>query len=173
MHPCLAGELLVKESKRMGFGVKRNEKNTLCNFLELKAVFYGLKCFTKNKTSCEILLRMDNTTALLYINRMGSIQFPKLAKLAKKIWQWCEARNVWIFASYIKSSDNTEADAESRVEQTETEWELADWAYEKVESTFGKFDIDLFASNVNAKCEKFISWHSDPEAWVVDAFTVP
>lgn len=39
--------------------------------------------------------------------------------------------------------------------------------------SFGRFDIDLFASNVNSKCSKFISWHRDSEAWAVDAFIVP
>lgn len=37
---------------------------------------------------------------------------------------------------------------------------------------FGKFDIDLFATNINAKCPLFISWHKDPESITVDAFTV-
>ncbi|XP_046744290.1 uncharacterized protein LOC124410169 [Diprion similis] len=149
------------------------EREEHINYLELKAVFYGLKCFAKDKKSCEILLRIDNTTALSYINRMGSVQFPKLSNLSTEIWRWCEIRDLWIFASYISSRDNKEADEESRVKQNETEWELASWAYDQIESTFGKFDIDLFASNVNAKCKKFVSWHRDPEACAVDAFTIP
>lgn len=95
-----------------------------------------------------------------------------MSKLSKDIWQWCEARNLWNFASYISSRENKDADAESTVTQGETERELADWAYRKVDSSFGRFDIDLFASNVNSKCERFISWHRDPEAWAVDAFTM-
>ncbi|XP_068993243.1 uncharacterized protein [Neodiprion pinetum] len=31
----------------------------------------------------------------------------------------------------------------------------------------------MFASNVNAKCRKFVSWHRDPEACAVDAFNIP
>ena len=93
------------------------------NFLELKAIFYGLKCFTRNLSSCSILIRTDNTTALSYINRMGSVKYPKFHSLAKKIWQWCEARNLWTFtlittftlvkASYVNSKNNL-ADLESR-----------------------------------------------------------
>lgn len=148
------------------------EKKEHINFLELKAVLYGLKCFAKNRNACEILLRIDNTTAIAYINRMGSIQYPKLSRLAKEIWQCCEDRNLWIFASYVASSDNMDADEASRMEQSETEWELAPWAYGEIELAFGKVDIDLFASNVNTKCSKFVSWHRDPEAWAVDAFTI-
>lgn len=41
-----------------------------------------------------------------------------------------------------------------------------------IEENFGSFDIDLFASSANNKCEKFISWRRDPHAFRVDAFTV-
>lgn len=142
------------------------------NLLELKAAFYGLKCFAKDLRSCELLLRVDNTTALSYINKMGSIQYPKLSNLCRKIWQWCEERDLWIFASYIKSSENTDADVESRIISEETEWELNNREYRIIENKFGKFDIDLFATNINAKCPKFLSWHRDPDALAVDAFTV-
>jgi hypothetical protein len=46
---------------------------------------------------------------------MGGIQYPQLHKIAKQIWQWCEKRKIWLFASYIKSKDNKEADKESRI----------------------------------------------------------
>ncbi|XP_068994070.1 uncharacterized protein [Neodiprion pinetum] len=169
----LTGWGVVCEGNRSHGFWNMEERKEHINYLELKAVFYGLKCFAKDKHSCEILLRVDNTTALSYINRMSSIQFPKLSNLSKEIWQWCEIRDLGNFASYISSRDNKDADEESRVKQNETEWELASWAYNQVDTTFGKFDIDLFASNVNAKCRKFVSWHRDPEACAVDAFTIP
>nr|XP_015839412.1 PREDICTED: uncharacterized protein LOC107398741 [Tribolium castaneum] len=63
------------------------DKKEHINFLELKAVFFGLRCFAAEAASCNILLRIDNTTAVAYINRMGSIKYPKLASLSRKIWQ--------------------------------------------------------------------------------------
>lgn len=36
---------------------------------------------------------------------------------------------------------------------------------------FGVSDIDLFASRINKKCNLYFSWHRDPEAIGVDAFT--
>ncbi|XP_046734985.1 uncharacterized protein LOC124404700 [Diprion similis] len=107
------------------------EKNYHINFLELKAAFYGSKCFAKDLKSCQILLRIDNTTAISYINKMGSIQFPNLSTLSREIWQWCEKKNIWIFASHISSSQNFIADKESRILSEETEWELADYAFRK------------------------------------------
>ncbi|XP_033228819.1 uncharacterized protein LOC117180430 [Belonocnema kinseyi] len=140
--------------------------------LELLAAFYGLKCFVKDLSSCEVLLRIDNTTAIAYINRMGSIQYPKLTKLCKEIWQWCEERQLWIFAYYIKSCDNSIADKESRVLPNETEWEKSFEGFREIQKAFGFFQIDLFASNNNKKCVRFVSWKQDPEAFAIDAFTL-
>lgn len=103
---------------------------------------------------------------------MGSVQFPKLSALSREIWQWCERRNIWIFASYISSGQNYIADEESRILSEETEWELADHAFEKINVCFGNFDVDLFATLNNSKCSTFFSWFPDPEAKAMDAFTV-
>lgn len=68
---------------------------------------------------------------------------------------------------------NTEADAESRRLTTDTEWELSDYAFNKITEIFFVPEIDLFANRINTKCQNFISWQTDPFAWAVDAFTVP
>lgn len=151
-----------------------NSKESLehINYLELLAVFNGLKCFAKSNYSCEILLRIDNTTAISYINRMGGVQFPKLNNLTKQIWRWCEKRNIWIFASYIKSEENKIADIESRRLMPHTEWALADIHFEVICKYFGIPSIDLFASKANHKCDRYISWFKDPDSLAVDAFTV-
>lgn len=148
------------------------EKQDHINLLELKAAFYGLKCFAFALKSAEILLRIDNSTAISYINKMGSIRYQKLTKLSREIWQWCQDRNLWIRATYIKSSRNVQADRESRIISEETEWELADYAFKEIVLCFGKPHIDLFATNINKKCQIFYSWFPDPEASAVDAFTV-
>ena len=121
---------------------KKNQSYHI-NTLELKAVFNGLKCFVKNKHDCEILLSVDNTTAIFYINRIGGIKYPKLNKIARDIWQWSEKRQTFLYASYIKTKDNFHADAESRKLPPETEWELASWAFNTITREFGTPEIDL------------------------------
>ena len=79
---------------------------------------------------------------------------------------------MWIFASYVKSSDNFHADKESRKLSDDTEWEISKIAFKKINKKFGKFDIDLFATKINKKCVKFVSWFPDPEAIAIDAFTI-
>lgn len=142
------------------------------NYLELQALFYGLKCFASEYSNCNLLLRCDNTTAVSYINKMGSIQFPSLCSLAREVWHWCETRNLWIFASYINSQANYEADSESRRSSSETEWSLSDEAFRRIKKTFGEPEVDLFASKINAKCSTYVSWHRDPDSLAVDAFTL-
>lgn len=150
----------------------KHEASNHINYLELLSAFFSLQCFASNLKNCSVLLRVDNTTTIAYINRMGGIRFPNLNGLTRKIWEWCESRRLWIFASYIKSQDNTEADRESRKLSFETEWELEMAAFDKIATVLGQPEIDLFASRLNRKCEKFVSRKNDPESSVIDAFTI-
>lgn len=69
----------------------QNERHLHINYLELLAAFFGLKCFAENMSNCQILLRIDNTTAISYINKM-EFQFKHLNHIARQIWQWCESK---------------------------------------------------------------------------------
>lgn len=140
----------------------KEERKWHINRLELKAALFALKSFTKEVKDCEIILQMDNTTAVAYVNRMGGVQHPNLHKITKEIWQWCEARNIWLVASYIKSQDSIEADRESRIKNIDTEWKLANYAFRQAVKIFGYPKIDLFATRCNAKCKKFVSWGNEP-----------
>lgn len=91
------------------------------NLLELMAVFFGLKCFANNKQNSNILLRINNTTAIVYITRMRNSHSEGFSSLTREIWLWCEQRDIWIAAAYIRSCDNVEADRESRKMQPKTE----------------------------------------------------
>lgn len=149
-----------------------NEKQCHINYLELLAAFNGLKTFAKHLSNENILLRIDNITAIASINKMGSVRFKKLNDISHKIWQWCESKNNFIHAAYISSSKNVIADSESRITNTNTEYELSKDVFQKIINILGTPNIDLFASYQNTKCEKFISWQPDPESMCVDAFTV-
>lgn len=157
---------------RVNGGWKDEELGYHINYLELLSVFFALKCFAKNRFGCSILLRVDNTTAISYINRMGGIQFPHLNALARDIWQWCEKRNIWLHASYINTKENVEADEESRKINSDVEWELSNSAFEYIVQQLGRPELDLFASRTNAKCRDYVSWYQDPDAVAVDAFTI-
>lgn len=157
--------------KTHGFWSTKERENHI-NYLELLSAFFGIKCFASHLKDYHILLRIDNTTAIAYINRMGGIQKRKLSTLAKDIWKWCEQRNLWLFASYIRSEENSVADAESRRLEVETEFALSNSAFKEITRSFRTPEIDLFASRTNTKCKKYVSWKKDPGSIAVDAFTI-
>ncbi|XP_071573676.1 uncharacterized protein [Temnothorax nylanderi] len=125
------------------------ERDQHINYLELLAAWFGLKCFAKELRDCDVLLRIDNTTAIAYINKRGGVRFP----------------------NYIASKDNVEADIESRRLEPETEFALAQSAFCQIVSKFGNPEIDIFATRTNTKCKKYISWKKDPGSIEIDAFT--
>lgn len=133
---------------------------------------YALEHLAEERRNCRILLRVDNTTEISYINKIRSVKFSKFNNLARDIWQWAEKRKILLLASYIPSADNKEADKLSRMKNEDTEWELADWAFLEISDRFGRPEIDLFASMSNKKCALFCSRFPSPEAFAVDAFTL-
>ena len=150
-----------------------NQKEFHINYKELLAVKLALESLANHLSNCQLLLRIDNTTAISYMNRMGGVRFVAYNKLAKKIWQWAEDRKIFLFASYIASADNKQADSLSRIKNDNIEWELGNLAFDMIVKQFGRPTIDLFACKRNAKkCKEFVSWKSYSEALQIDAFTI-
>lgn len=141
------------------------------NFLEIKAALLGLMCFAKRWSNKQILLRIDNVTALAYINKMGGTKNPENHKITMDLWEWCQERDIWVFAEYVASKDNV-ADEGSRINNADTEWEINPKAFNIICSNLGKPTIDLFATRINKKCQKYCSWERDPQAWAINALTV-
>ncbi|KAL7290380.1 hypothetical protein TKK_0016072 [Trichogramma kaykai] len=143
---------------------RREERHFHINYLEMQAAFFGLKVFAADLRMSDILLRIDNSTTIAYVNKMGGTRSKKLNALAKVIWKWCESRGLRLYASYISFSDNFIADIESRKVEPEIEYELNSELFVKICEEYGVPEIDLFASRANAKCSKYVSWKRDPES---------
>lgn len=103
---------------------------------------------------------------------MGGVKVDYLHADAENLWNWCGERKLWVFAEYISSKENKEADALSRIQNKDIKWELADYAFDKILKVFGKPEIDLFTSKVNKKYENYCSWKRNPETFIVNAFTI-
>lgn len=132
------------------------EQNMHINFLEILAVFLALKSFAANDSNCQILLRIDNTTAIAHLNKMGGVKFPNLNDITKEVWEWSIQREIWIFAEYVPSKKNI-ADKYSRLTNIDTEWEIAAFAHQKIVQRFGTPEVNLFATRNNTKCEAYCS----------------
>ena len=64
------------------------------NSFELQATFFCLKPFYKNKTRLRVFSKLDNTTAVAYINKKGGTISVCCNKLAKAIWNWAKEQDV-------------------------------------------------------------------------------
>ncbi|KAJ8944860.1 hypothetical protein NQ317_008851 [Molorchus minor] len=123
------------------------------NYLELLAAENALKAFTKNISNCDILLRVDNVTAISHINKMGGVRFKNLNAKARNIWKYCEQKRIRLYASYINSKENVQADLESRNSSIDTEYEISDYYFNIICEKFGLPEIDIFATHLNTKCK--------------------
>ena len=148
------------------------ESKSHINVLELKAILFGIKSFLNDRNYYHIRIRSDSTTAVSYINNLGGVKSLPCHKVAKDIWLWAFERNNHLSAEHLPGSENIQADKASRVFDENTEWQLSPEMFKSISDKFGPFDIDLFASRLNAQCAKYCSWKPDPNASFVDSFNI-
>ena len=145
------------------------ERNYGNNILEFMAGGFGVQSFETETTGKVVLLQMDNTTAISYINKMGGRK-EQLCNIAQEIWEWCIQRNTFLIASHIPGEDNIKADQLSRAKFIKQDWKLNPEIFSKLEALWGPYKIDLFASRLNKQVEDFFSWHPEPGSKGIDAF---
>ena len=150
----------------------RGKKEQHINILELKAGLMGLKTFCTNVYDVHIKINMDNTTSIAYILHKGGSRSQQCNVLAKDIWTFCIARNIWLTAAHLPGHLNVLADERSRVFDDKTEWKLNASVFQNIVMAFVKPAIDLFASRLNFQLKPYVAWKPDPEACHVDAFTL-
>jgi len=160
------------QQQRTGGPWTAEEAQNHINLLELKAAYLALQCFLKESVSVTVLIRMDNRTAISYLNRMGSPSLSPLCRLSLEIWNWCLARQITIHAEYLPGSENTTADWESRHHQDNSSWHLCPVVFDALHHLLGPFTMDLFASRMNHQLPVYCSWKPDPGALAVDGFSI-
>ena len=104
---------------------------------------------------------------------MGTSHSESGNRLTFTVWEWCRKRGVWISAAHIPGVLNTEVDEESRKINSNSEWKLDSRVLQSTLTQL-KFtpSVDLFASRLNARYERYVSFRPDPEAFAVDAFSL-
>ena len=83
-------------------------------------------------------------------------------------------RQIWGQASpaYVPGVYNVEADEALREFKHEIERTLDKKIFREICNQLGQPNIDLFASRLNCQVNPFSSWKLDPDAMVVDSFTL-
>lgn len=143
------------------------EQKDHINVLELKAAFLVLQSLCGTRSRVHIRLQLDNTVAVAYIQNMGG-RITELHHLARQIWTWAIARNIWLSAAHIPGSSNVQADTLSRQLSDDMEWMLTSQVFQALQTTYPSLEVDLFASRLNNKLCTYVSFL----AMAVDAFTL-
>ena len=136
------------------------------------AALLAFKCFFRDERSIHVLLKMDNTSAIAYINKRGGTVSPTLNRLNKEFWLWCMERDITVQAQHLAGALNCTADAESRIMRDRSDWMLCPNVFQAINHKLGPLEVDLFASRLTTQLSSFVSWRPDPEAIATDAFTV-
>ena len=87
------------------------------NLLELKAAYLALQAFFKSQhqTPKHVLLQIDNTTAVAYVNKRGDMRSHSLSvQQVLDLWALVLETGSWITAQHISGTSNSVADAASQ-----------------------------------------------------------
>ena len=147
------------------------EKLEHINVLELKAAYFSLQSLCPGIQNKHIQLKLDNTTAVTYINNMGGSKSMNCNRISSLIWAWAVTHKLWLSACHLPGSSNREADAQSRMIDVQNEWKLSPTIFNKLCKRWGKPEIDLFASRITHQLDLYVSWRPDPGAHQIDAFS--
>ena len=148
------------------------EQSLHINCLKLLAATLGIQSFAKERSGISVVLKIDNTTAVAYINRRGGTISPRLSQLAKNLWLWCMERNILIQAQHVPGMMNSIADTESRAQPDRSDWKLSPVCFQKIHQIFVPLSVNLFATRLSAQLPMFISWKPDPLVMATDAFSM-
>ena len=151
---------------------RENQLDWHISIKELMAAFLALLLLIPNYRNGHILLSLDNTTAVAYLNYQGGTKSVQLSALVTEMWYWCLEKNILLSAVHIPGLKNVFADALSCLKNLSTEWMLNRGIVRQILAIYSLPDMDLFASALNHQVKKHVSWIEDPKAQAMDAFSV-
>ena len=74
------------------------------------------KCFVRDRKSITVLFRMDNTTGVAYVNKLGGTVSLRLNTIVRNLWLWCMNRDITLATKlkwWLPGVLNTIADQKS------------------------------------------------------------
>ena len=175
-HRCIPiGQGATADNTSTGSRWSPEKSQQHINVLELKAAYLTVQAFTRNQKPppAHIHLRMDNTTAVAYLNKRGGgggTRSPSLSVIALELWSLVLKIGSWVIVTHIPGILNVNADTASRQFNPRVEWTLDPSIFRKILDRFYLPEVDLFASRLSHQVERYISRYPDPGAIAVDAF---
>ena len=103
----------------------------LINCLEALAAFHAVKCFVREWKSIIVLLRIDNTTAVTNVNKLGGTVSIKLSQGTMALVH--EPAFYTLVAEHLPEVLNTNVDQESQVVMERSDWMLNPRIFNKIQ----------------------------------------
>ncbi|KZS06472.1 Uncharacterized protein APZ42_030056 [Daphnia magna] len=94
-----------------------------------------------------------------------------LNDISQRIISLCEIQSFSLHAVYLPEALNREANFQSRAHLDASDWRLDPTVFSRISCQW-VLSIDLFASAWNRDLEIFVSWHPQPAAHAIDAFSL-
>ena len=132
----------------------------------------SLERFLPRLQGRDVLVMTDNTTAVSCLRRQGSLRSEPLMSLTREILEFCFNHSIRIVTKHLPGRLNVLADQASRVEPVSTEWSLDDSTFGWLSREYGPFQVDLFATHLNAKLDAYVSPCPDKQACGINAFSL-
>ena len=147
------------------------ESKSHINVLEMKGALFALKIYYKDMYKVSIHFKIDNTTTIVWINKQ-TVPNKEIFELVKEFWEFSMERKIHVFASYKKSKRNKIADFESRKIRENLERAIQDHIFSHIMNHFQRlFTIDLFASRMNKKVNRYYAFCVETASVGTDAFS--
>ena len=112
--------------------------------------------------------RTDNSVSMSYVNRQGG-RVLELSLLAESLWTFLLAHDSSIRALFVPGVENVLADTASRHQILRVEFKLLESIFDHLNSVWGPFTVDAFATQMNRQLPRFWSQHNDDQAEAKDA----
>ena len=90
------------------------ERELHINVRETLAAAMALLTFTKHLHNRRVHLKVDNTTTLSYLSKMGGNRSVQLLEISKRVWSYLMSKKITLTLEYVPSALNVTADWESR-----------------------------------------------------------
>jgi len=153
----------------------QNEREALAVHLALRAFWSTLLEFAKTSsalTPLRVLILQDNASVVAYIRKQGG---PKkaLSVLIEEFTKECFNECIHLMSEWIPGVDMPADEwSRERALQDQEDWALSPSCFISICERLD-FDpsLDLFASRLNNKCERYFSFRQDPNAVGTDALS--
>ena len=143
------------------------------NCLELLAGSLAIMSFTKNKARAQVLLLMDNISAVIYINKMDGDSLPHVVLPSQKpLGLVSHPQYPSVSSIHSRSAECRSRLEISRVFQNSSDWKQNPAVFDCLYHKWGPLNIYLFASRLSFQLDQFVSWRPDPLAVRTDVFTL-